>query len=301
MSVHCGAIPEGLLESELFGHEKGAFTGAVRRKLGKFELACGGTLFLDEIGTVSPSTQIKLLQVLQERTFSRVGGDEVIEADVRIIAATNDDLRRRCEAGTFRADLFYRLNVFPIEVPPLRHHLEDVPILVDGFLKRFNRLNQRRIDGIEPSVLAALQRYHWPGNIRELENLIERASILESSPLLSAAGFPAELFAADGPQGGVPPAARHSLHDARQAAIEAVERQYLSLKLTEHRGQLNASARSAWIGVRQLHKLMVKYRLRKEDFRNPPATGTASSSFRPTGTVSSDQSDPRSASCRGTP
>jgi DNA-binding NtrC family response regulator len=291
VSVHCGAIPEGLLESELFGHEKGAFTGAVRRKLGKFELACGGTLFLDEIGTVSPSTQVKLLQVLHERSFSRVGGNEVIAADVRIIAATNDDLRKSCETGTFRTDLFYRLNVFPIEVPPLRAHVEDIPILVEGFLKRFNRLNQKQIEGIEPTVLTALQRYPWPGNIRELENLIERASILESAPRLTAAGFPAELFAATGPQGGVPPAARHSLHDARHASIEAVERQYLILRLTEHRGQLNAVAKAAGIGVRQLHKLMVKYDLHKENFRRPPGIGTTASASAQIGTSNAYSSD----------
>ena len=141
ISVHCGAIPDTLLESELFGHEKGAFTGAVRRKLGKFEIAKGGTIFLDEIGTVTPSAQIKLLQILQDGTFQRVGGEETLEANVRVIAATNTDLKRMCDDGLFRKDLYYRLNVFPIEIPPLRERMEDIPHFVDVFLRKMNKFH----------------------------------------------------------------------------------------------------------------------------------------------------------------
>jgi DNA-binding NtrC family response regulator len=194
ISVHCGAIPDTLLESELFGHEKGSFTGAVRRKLGKFEIAKGGTIFLDEIGTLTPSAQIKLLQILHDRTFQRVGGEETIEANVRVIAATNTDLKKMCEEGKFRKDLYYRLNVFPIEIPPLGERVEDIPRLVEVFLKKMNRFDQKEIHDIHPQVLEAFRNYSWPGNIRELENLMERAYILETSFVLTPESFPIELF-----------------------------------------------------------------------------------------------------------
>jgi DNA-binding NtrC family response regulator len=194
ISLHCGAIPDTLLESELFGHEKGAFTGAVRRKLGKFEIAHGGSIFLDEIGTITPSAQIKLLQVLQDRTFQRVGGEGNIEVDVRIIAATNTDLVKMCDEGLFRSDLYYRLSVFPIEIPPLRERTEDIPLLVEVFLRRLNKFNSKEIHDVDPGVMEALERYPWPGNIRELENLIERAYILERTSMLSPESFPSEFF-----------------------------------------------------------------------------------------------------------
>ncbi|MEJ2725960.1 MAG: sigma-54 dependent transcriptional regulator, partial [Deltaproteobacteria bacterium] len=197
ISVHCGAIPDTLLESELFGHEKGAFTGAVRRKLGKFEIAKGGTIFLDEIGTITPSAQIKLLQILQDGTFQRVGGEDTLEANVRVIAATNMDLKKMVEDGLFRKDLYYRLNVFPIEVPPLRDRIGDIPHLVDVFLEKMNKFNSKEIHHVHPDVLKAFERYAWPGNIRELENLIERAYILETYSVLSPESFPGELFEAE--------------------------------------------------------------------------------------------------------
>jgi len=175
ISVHCGAIPDTLLESELFGHEKGAFTGAIKRKLGKFEIANGGTMFLDEVGTITPSAQIKLLQVLQDSTFQRVGGEQTIEVNVRVIAATNTDLQTMCAQGQFRKDLYYRLNVFPIDIPPLRDRIEDIPHLAEGFLINMNRINTKSIADIDPPVIEAFTHYSWPGNIRELENVIERA------------------------------------------------------------------------------------------------------------------------------
>jgi DNA-binding NtrC family response regulator len=204
ISVHCGAIPDTLLESELFGHEKGAFTGAVRRKLGKFEIAKGGTIFLDEIGTVTPSAQIKLLQVLQDGTFGRVGGQETFQANARIVAATNMNLRNMCNEGRFRKDLYYRLNVFPLEVPPLRERKEDIPHIIEVILQRLNRFHLKEIHDIHPDVLEAFMHYDWPGNIRELENLLERACIIENSSMLTPEAFPSELFPSISSQEGVP-------------------------------------------------------------------------------------------------
>ena len=190
ISIHCGAIPDTLLESELFGHERGAFTGADRRKLGKFEIANGGTLFLDEIATITPAMQVKLLNVLQERSIQRVGGERDVEVDVRILTATNVDLSRLVQDGDFRSDLFFRLNVFPIEVPPLRNRREDIPSLVESFLDRMRGLYQKDITEIHPAVMEAFRAYSWPGNIRELENLLERAYILETSEILTPENFP---------------------------------------------------------------------------------------------------------------
>jgi transcriptional regulator with GAF, ATPase, and Fis domain len=178
ISVNCAAIPPSLVASELFGSEKGAFTGATEQRLGRFELADGGTIFLDEIGDLPPETQIALLRVLQERTFERVGGSQPIPVDVRVLAATNRDLHAAVEAGTFRQDLFYRLNVFPIHVPPLRDRLEDIPLLVEYFAEQYAKKAGKKIESIKRKTLELLQAYDWPGNIRELQNVIERAVIL---------------------------------------------------------------------------------------------------------------------------
>jgi DNA-binding NtrC family response regulator len=267
LSVHCGAIPENLLESELFGHEKGAFTGASRRKPGKFELAAGGTLFLDEIGTSPLPTQVKLLHVLQERKFHRVGGEDEIETDVRIITATNEDLHQRCREGAFRQDLFYRLNIFPIEIPPLRARREDIPILTTIFLKRLNRYNAKNIQDVHPLVMEAFQNYPWPGNIRELENLVERAYILEKRRILSPESFPGELFGQPSVPKPAVPDTRCSLAEVRRKTVEELEQQYLLKLLEEKSGHLSLVAMAAGIGVRQLHKLMTRYNLHKEDFR----------------------------------
>ncbi len=267
ISVHCGAITDTLLESELFGHEKGAFTGAVRRKLGKFEIARGGTILLDEIGTISSAMQIKLLQILQDKTFSRVGGEEILEADVRIIAATNADLKAMSERGEFRRDLYYRLNVFPIEIPPLRERIEDIPLLVEVFLKRLNKFHSRNLVDIHPEVLKAFERYSWPGNIRELENLIERASILETSSVLTPNSFPMELFIDQiaKPENSID--ISRPLHEVRRRGIEQIERQYLRELLKKNNGRIAPTAVAAGISVRQLHKLMTRYELQKEDFK----------------------------------
>ncbi len=184
IKINSTAIPENLLESELFGYEKGAFTGATTSKPGKFELADKGTLFLDEIGDVPPGTQVKLLRVLQERSFERLGGTRTLKVDVRLIAATNRDLRAALEEGTFREDLYYRLNVVPIDIPPLRDHKEDIPDLVNLFIDRFSREAGKSIGGISPDALAALTAFHWPGNVRELENIIERGVALSNGGVL---------------------------------------------------------------------------------------------------------------------
>jgi DNA-binding NtrC family response regulator len=267
IAIHCGAMPDTLLESELFGHEKGSFTGAVKRKLGKFEIANGGTIFLDEVGTVTPSAQIKLLHVLQDRTFQRVGGEETIKVDVRIIAATNMDLKKMCDEGDFRKDLYYRLNVFPIEAPPLRDRIEDVPHLAEVFLAKMNRFNTKEIYGVDPQVMEALMTYSWPGNIRELENLMERAYILESSPVLTPESFPSELFGSETPLASVPVNPLLTLAEVRSKGVENIERLYLKQILGRNMGVIKNTAREAGITTRQLHKLMKKYDLRKEDFK----------------------------------
>ena len=268
ISVHCGAIPDTLLESELFGHEKGAFTGATRRKLGKFEIAKGGTIFLDEIGTITPTAQIKLLQILQDGTFQRVGGEETLEADIRVVAASNVDLKQMCDDGQFRKDLYYRLNVFPIEIPSLKERIEDIPSLSDTLLKNLNQFASKEIKGIHPNVISAFSAYDWPGNIRELENLIERAHILESSSILTQESFPNDLFDSQTTRVFIPANHSMTLSAARQQGIEEIERQYLKDVLTRNRGKIKESANDAGISSRQLNKLMNKYGIRKEEFKS---------------------------------
>ena len=184
--LNCAAIPSGLLESELFGHEKGAFTGAIAKKVGRFEVADKGTLFLDEVGDIPSELQPKLLRVLQEREFERLGSSRSIQVDVRLVAATNQDLGRMVEDRSFRADLYYRLNVFPIRLPALRERREDIPLLVFHFVEHYSKQMNKRIDVIPPETMDALMRYDWPGNIRELQNFIERAVILSQTRTLCA-------------------------------------------------------------------------------------------------------------------
>jgi transcriptional regulator with GAF, ATPase, and Fis domain len=188
--INCAAIPRDLLESELFGHEKGAFTGALNARAGRFELAHNGTLFLDEIGELDPSLQVKLLRVLQEREFERVGGVKTIKVDVRILAATNKDLEKATREGKFREDLFYRLNVIPLNLPPLRERLDDIPLLLKHFIKKFSRKRDSRPFGISREAMECLMKYHWPGNVRELENLVERLMILVNADVASVADLP---------------------------------------------------------------------------------------------------------------
>ena len=267
ISVHCGAIPDTLVESEMFGHERGAFTGAIKRKLGKFEIAGGGTIFLDEIGTITPPAQIKLLQVLQDGTFQRVGGEEMLKTDVRVIAATNADLKKMCDAGQFRKDLYYRLNVFPIEIPALRERIEDIPLFIEIFLRNLNNFSLKKIHSTHPRVMEAFSGYAWPGNIRELENLIERAYILEASAQLTPESFPSELFESESSAVFAPSNENLTLNRARQRGVEEVERNYLKNVLARHNGKIGESAETAGISTRQLNKLMNKYGIKKEEFK----------------------------------
>ena len=265
--VHCGAISDTLLESELFGHEKGAFTGAHRQKLGKFEISQGGTIFLDEIATMSGAMQVKLLQVLQERIFHRVGGENIIQANVRIIVATNMDLKKMCEEGSFRRDLYYRLQVFPIDIPSLSARVEDIPLLVETFLERLNHLYQKNIKNVHSAVLEAFHIYDWPGNIRELENLIERAYVIESSNVLKPNSFPMDLFTEGKPLAKSYIDTSKKLNEVRKKTVEEVERLYLYEMLDKYKGRIRKTAEATGVGVRMLHKLLVKHGIDKKDFK----------------------------------
>jgi DNA-binding NtrC family response regulator len=271
ISVHCGSIPDTLVESELFGHEKGAFTGAIRRRLGKFEVAHEGTIFLDEIATLTPSAQIKFLQVLQDGTFQRVGGEATVEVNVRVISAANEDLEAACDQGRFRKDLFYRLNVFPIEIPSLSKRAGDIPHLANLFLRRLEREGRKGIHTIAPDVMESFMEYPWPGNIRELENLMERAYVLCSGHALTREDFPIEIFGSGATSAMVPVNSSHSLAEVRRKAVEVAEISYLKEILAEHNGKLKDAANAAGITTRQLHKLLTRYGIRKEAFKTPAA------------------------------
>ncbi len=205
VAVNCGAIPEDLLESELFGHEKGAFTGATQSRVGRFELAAGGTIFLDEIAEMSPALQVKLLRVIQEKEFERIGGVRTISVDVRIIAATNQDLEKAVKERRFREDLFYRINVIPIHLPPLRDRKADIPILVNHFLSKFNKSKKKNLGGILPEAMAYMERYPWPGNVRELENLIEMLVVMKETGDIAAADLPTKILNGRGKENAVLP------------------------------------------------------------------------------------------------
>ncbi len=275
LSVHCGAIPESLIESELFGHEKGSFTGAIKTKKGKFEQASKGTIFLDEIGTITAATQIKLLQVLQDRTFQPIGSNRTHFTDVRIIAASNSDLEEMANRGEFRTDLFYRLNIFPIEVPPLRKRKKDISLFVDYFLDQFNAKHGKGIVGLTDEVLDIFQQYDWPGNIRELENLIERAYILAKTPYLDKTLFPPDLSETPAVTEKDLPSYDNTLlssiktlAETRYEAVRKSEKEYLCTLLSIHKGKIEATAKTAGVSRRQIHKLLTKHNIRKESFRN---------------------------------
>jgi DNA-binding NtrC family response regulator len=252
IKVNCAAIPETLLESELFGHVRGAFTGATFTKKGRFALADGGTIFLDEIGLISLAVQAKLLRVLQDREFDPLGSERTQKVDVRVIAATNRDLRQLVAAGKFQEDLYYRLNVIPIAIPPLRERREDVAMLVEHFLRRFARDSGKRIDGVEASVLADLERYDWPGNVRELENTIERAVVLATGPLLTRETLWL-MGATTPPSTGLPSLGLH-------ANLEWAEKETIRRALEQAHGVKKDAAELMGISQRALSHYLQKYR-----------------------------------------
>ena len=253
IKVNCAAIPETLLESELFGHVRGAFTGATTNKKGKFALADGGTIFLDEIGTMNPTLQAKLLRVLQEREIEPLGSERTEKIDLRVIAATNRDLRQMVAESKFQEDLFYRLNVIPIAIPPLRERREDIPSLVDHFVRKHAQRTGRRIDKMDEGVLAGLQQYDWPGNVRELENAIERAVVLSEGPVVTAKAV--SVLGAPTPQPGGPPSLK-----LRQN-IEWVERETIRRALEQSGGIKKDAAELMGISQRALSYYLAKYRL----------------------------------------
>jgi formate hydrogenlyase transcriptional activator len=231
VKLNCAAIPTGLLESELFGHEKGAFTGAVAQRIGRFEVANGGTIFLDEIGEVPLELQTKLLRVLQEREFERLGSSRTLRTDARLIAATNRDLEMMVSEQKFRSDLFFRLNVFPVHVPPLRERQGDIPLLVRHFTQQFSRRMSKVIETIPSAAMDALSRYHWPGNIRELQNVIERAVIISPGPVLNIEVSDLKFSNADLP--AKKPASPKSTSGALHSVLEETERQEILKALKE--------------------------------------------------------------------
>jgi DNA-binding NtrC family response regulator len=250
IKVHCAALSETLLESELFGHEKGAFTGAYARKRGRFELAHLGTLFLDEIGEISQSVQIKLLRVLEEKRFERVGGEETIEVDVRIVSATNKDLKEEIAKGRFREDLFYRLNVVNIEIPPLRDRKDDIPLLVAAFMKEFAAENGKDIQGIDQKARLALHSYQWPGNVRELRNCIESAVVMSKDSILTVDDLPPGI-AADQEQDFV--------RIAADTTLENAERELIRFTLAQKGGNKSRTADALGIGRKTLHRKIQEY------------------------------------------
>ncbi len=256
IAVHCGALAETLLESELFGHEKGSFTSAVKRRLGRFEMADTGTLFLDEIGEIPPATQVKLLRVLQERQFERVGGEETVNVDVRLVAATNRNLRDEVQAGRFREDLYYRLNVVPIVVPPLRERKEDIGLIAEHFLRRLVARTHKEIKGIAPDAITRLTAYSWPGNVRELENVIEQAMIFSDGEILVAKDLPAVL------RGDDEEGAQVELPDedlALDKVLEDVERRLILRAYKQAGGVKTETARLLGIKTSALYYKLEKY------------------------------------------
>jgi Nif-specific regulatory protein len=260
VKVNCAALPESVIESELFGHERGAFTGAVGRRKGRFEQAHTGTIFLDEIGDLSPPTQIKLLRVLQERELERVGSNETVRVDVRIIAATSCDLEKMIEAGSFRQDLYYRINVFPIHLPPLRERRADILLLADHFVEVFNRAHGRSVRRISTPAIDMLMAYHWPGNVRELENCIERAVLLARDDVLHGHHLPPSLQTAE--SSGTSP-------QGLQATLDATERDLLLDALKSSRGNMAQAARQLGITERMMGLRIAKYGIEARRFKKP--------------------------------
>jgi two-component system, NtrC family, response regulator AtoC len=264
VAVSCAALTETLLESELFGYEKGAFTGAASQRRGKFELAQGGTLFLDEIGDIAAKLQLDLLRVLEERRFYRVGGTDSVQVDVRIIAATNRDLKKAVDAGSFREDLFYRLNVIPIRLPPLRERREDIPVLVDHFLERLGVEMNRQIDAVSTEGMSLLMAHDWPGNVRELRNVLERGIVVATSSVVQAADL-----------GLSPSGPRGTGESGGLVSLEEIERRHIAGVLQETGGNISHAARVLGIDRATLYNKMRKFQLRRDgDFDSDHPAGS---------------------------
>ncbi len=249
ISINCAAIPEGLIESELFGHEKGAFTGAIKTNLGRFELAHGGTMLLDEISETSPALQAKLLRVLQEKQFERLGSGTAIQVDVRVITTSNRDMREQVKSGKFREDLFYRLNVLPVHMPPLRERKEDIPLLLDFFLERYNRQAGKQVEKVDEKALEILMNYHWPGNVRELENYVERAVVVSKKNVLTASDFPKELIYPPGERG----------EEGSETSLAQAEKNLILKTLRESNDNRTKAAEKLGITTRTLRNKLKEY------------------------------------------
>jgi DNA-binding NtrC family response regulator len=266
VAINCGAIPENLMESELFGHEKGAFTGAIERKIGKFQLANKGTLFLDEVGELKPEMQVKLLRVLQERSFMPVGSNREVKTNARVIAATNQNIEKQIEDGLFREDFFYRLNVMPMFIPPLRERVADIEGLILHFIKNNTKKHNRKIRGIEPDALDVLKKYRWPGNIRELENVIERAFVIESEETISLKSIPENII------GEVKTRPHISMRTGYQGPMdydsfkESAEKEFIEKALRLNEGKINKTVAYANIPKNTLLRKIRKYSIDVQEF-----------------------------------
>jgi Nif-specific regulatory protein len=254
VSVNCAALPENLIESELFGHEKGAFTGATQQRKGRFEMANGGTIFLDEIGDISPAVQVRLLRVLQERTFERVGSSESVPVNVRVLAATSRNLEKEIAEETFREDLYYRLNVFPIILPPLRERRSDIMLLADHFLQKYGEMYGKNIKRISTSAINMMMAYHWPGNVRELENCLERAVLTASDEVIHGYNLPPSLQTSDETHTSIFPRDGADL----KTMVESYEKEIIIDALKKHRG--NAAATARYLNTTQR---IINYRIQK--------------------------------------
>ncbi|CAM2068185.1 nif-specific transcriptional activator NifA [Sulfidibacter corallicola] len=259
IKVNCAALPESVLESELFGHERGAFTGAIKTRKGRFEQAHGGTLFLDEIGDFSPAIQVTLLRILQEKELERVGGDRTIKVDVRIIAATNRDLESLMEQGKFRQDLYYRLNVFPIHIPPLRERKTDIPLLCDHFIEKYNKINGKNIQRLSSSAIDMLMSYHWPGNVRELENCMERAVLLSQNDVIRTIDLPPTLQTAD--------ATHTKTEGTLETALQRMERELIMDALISTHGNMAKAAKILGLTERKMGLRVKRYNINPKNIR----------------------------------
>jgi Nif-specific regulatory protein len=260
IKVNCAALPETVIESELFGHEKGAFTGAIATRKGRFELADTGTIFLDEIGDLSPAMQVKLLRVLQEREIERVGGSRTIKIDVRVIAATNRPLEELLQKNLFREDLYYRLNVFPLHLPPLRERKSDILLLADHFIEKYNKKTHKNVKRIATSAINLLMSYHWPGNVRELENVVERAVLLANNDVILGIHLPPSLQSAEST--GTAPTA------TLEETVDRIERELILDALKSSKGNYSKAAKALGITERIMGLRIKKYNLDKDFLKN---------------------------------